>query len=78
MGMIQVQISDDVRAALEKAHPGETIEAAVERIVELAVGRTEIKSDLSETLVQMARRIREGSKPISNDDIRVLRQEGRP
>lgn len=78
MGMIQVQISDDVRAALEKAHPGETIEAAVERIVELAVGRTEIKSDLSETLVQMARRIREGSKPISNDDIRALRQEGRP
>jgi hypothetical protein len=78
MGMIQIQISDDVKAALERAYPGETVEAAVQRIVEAAAVRTEIKSDRSETLVQMARRIREGSMPTSDDEIRALRQEGRP
>ena len=77
MGMIQIQISDDVKAALEKLHPGETIEAAVQRIVEADAGRGELKPERPETLVQMARRIREGSMPSSVAEIRALRHEAR-
>jgi hypothetical protein len=78
MGIIQIQISDDVRAALEKAYPDETIEAAVERLLLEKVVPKPAAVAANESLSDMARRIRSGTPPTSDDEIRALRHEGRP
>ncbi len=89
MGMIQIQISDDVKAALEKLYPGETIEAAAERWLreKLAGGTTiqphatELKTKRSKTPEEVAafmedlRKFREGSPSTTNEEIWALRQE---
>ncbi len=76
MGIIQINISDDVRAALEKAYPGETIEAAAQRIIESAAGTgTKMsKRSLSERANTIAQELK---LTLSDDEIRALRHEGR-
>jgi hypothetical protein len=77
MGMIQIQISDDERAALEKAHPGETIEAAVQRLIRAEAARAATSPKAS--LVERAKAIAQEMKlTLSDDEIRTLRHEGRP
>jgi hypothetical protein len=76
MGMIQISISDDVKAALEKLHPGETIEAAVERIVKAEAARG-VASPKS-SLVERAKAIAQEMKlTLTDDDVRALRHKGR-
>jgi DNA-binding IclR family transcriptional regulator len=80
MGMIQIQISDDVKAALEKSYPGETIEAAVERLLKAEVAKQPVPltSAEIEAFMERVRRIRESGPSVSDDEIRRLRHEGRP
>jgi hypothetical protein len=89
MGMIQIQISDDVKAALEKAYPGETIEAAAERwLREKVIGdvtalphsakpRTKRSKTPEEVAAFMEdlRKFRERTPSTSNEEIWAMRQE---
>ena len=80
MGMIQIQISDDEKAAFEKAHPGETIEAAVQRFIrtETAKQPKALSSEEVAAFMERVRCIREAGPSVSDDEIRRLRHEGRP
>jgi hypothetical protein len=89
MGMIQIQISDDVKAALEKGYPGETVEATAERwLRERAVGGTTAQPHLTEprtkrsktpeevaAFMEDLRKFRERTPSTSNEEIWALRQE---
>jgi hypothetical protein len=89
MGMIQIQISDDVKAALEKAYPGETIEAAAERwLRERAAVDIVAKPHVTKSspkgrktpeevaaFMEDLRKFRECTPSTSDEEIWALRQE---
>jgi hypothetical protein len=76
MGMIQIQITDELRTALERTHPGETVEADVQRIVEAAAAQGAVSAQGS--LVERAQAIARKLKvTLSDDKICAVRHEGR-
>lgn len=77
MTVMHIQISDDLKAACEKAFPGEPIEAVVERLLRREVEQKGTAEDAM-SLVEQARRIRERTRPLTDDEIWTLRQERRP
>ncbi len=81
MGMIQIQISDDEKAAFEKAHPGETIEAAVQRFIRAEAARAETapsKEDAAKLLASIRALAKDMNLQLTDDEFRALRHEGRP
>lgn len=79
MTMIQLNISDDLKEAFDKAFPGETIEQVVERLLRAEVGRRPPPAPSEvEAYMERIRRIRESGPAIADDEIWKLRQEGRP
>ena len=79
MTIMHIQIPDDLKEAFENAFPGETIEAAVERLLRAEVARQRpALPPRAQALLEAFDRIREKTTPISNDEIRRLRHEGRP
>ena len=78
MTVMQIPIPDDLKEAFEKAFPGETIEQAVQRLLRAEVERRQVAPRSNQGLVEMARQIRERTPPTSREEIRRLREEGRP
>ncbi len=72
MTVMHIAIPDDLKDAFEKAYPGETIEQAVERLLRAEVEKHQSTPPSNRaSLVEMARRIREGTQPTSDDEIRA-------
>lgn len=79
MTIMHIAIPDDLKDAFEKAYPGETIEQAVERLLRAEVAkRQQMSHSDSASLVEQFRRIREQTPSTSDEEIRALREEGRP
>jgi len=79
MTIMHIQIPDDLKEAFEKAFPGDTIEAAVERLLRAEVSkRRPALTPRAQALLEKIRSIRESTPPTSNEEIRALRHEGRP
>ena len=78
MTIMQIQIPDELKQEFEKAFPSERLEAVIERLlrVEIAHKKT-AAADRTRDVPEAAARLREQTKPISNDEIRRLRHEGR-
>jgi hypothetical protein len=81
MGMIQIQISDDDKAAFEKAHPGETIEPAVQRFIKAETARAAAapsKEEAAKLLASIRTSAMDMNLQLTDDEFRALRHEGRP
>jgi hypothetical protein len=81
MGMIQIQVSDDDRRALEKAHPGETIEAAIQRLIRAEAARAATapsKEEAAKLLASIRTLARDMNLQLTDDEFRTIRHEGRP
>lgn len=76
--MTRITLPDDLVEAVDQAFPNEEIEAVVERLLrqEVAKRQKPVRGDLQAVLAAIDR-IREHTSPLSNDEIRQLRQEGR-
>jgi hypothetical protein len=80
MTIMNIVIPDDLKEAFEKAYPGETITQAIERLLRAEVARkpsVHKRPFDTQTLVEMARDIRDGTPSTSNIEICDVRQEGR-
>lgn len=79
MSVMHIQIPDDLKEAFEKAFPGETVDAFVARMMREALSkRSEIEAKPRESLVEAFKKLREKFPPTSDEEIRRLREEGRP
>ncbi len=81
MTMIQINISDDLKEAFEKAFPHESIERVVERLLRQEVSTqskaTERDPAEAEAILNRFRQLAAKFPALSQDEIRQLRQEGR-
>ncbi len=79
MTIMHLKFPDDLVAAVQQVFPSETLEQVVERLLRAEVARRQSPADDGgQSLVEAFRRIREQTEPISDDEIRRLRHEGRP
>jgi hypothetical protein len=78
MTIMHIHIPDDLAEAFPKAFPSESLEQAFERWLRLEVARRQQMTPRAKAIIEAFRRIREGSTPITDDDVRSLRHEGRP
>ena len=77
MTMIQINISDDLKQAVERAFPNETAQQVIERLLRAAIKRSPPLTRDPGAVVAAFDRIRERTAPLANDGIRRLRHEGR-
>ena len=79
MTAITINIADDLKRAFEKAYPDETIEAGVERVLRAEIDRRRTLRAPHEVdaILEAFARVQKLTKPLSDDEIRELRHEGR-
>ena len=76
MTMIQINITDELKEAFQQAFPNEPIDAFMERLLKEAIDRRQPKPRKSpEEVLEMFRKIAEKFPPISQEEIRRLREE---
>jgi Arc/MetJ family transcription regulator len=79
MTVMHIQIPDELVTAFAKAFPTESLEEALQRLLRAEVeGRTAPTANRGLEIIEALRTIRECSPSTSNDQIRALRNEGRP
>jgi len=79
MTIMHIQIPDDLKEAFENAFPGETIEQAFERLLRAELARRPMpRSPGSQSLVEAFKELSKNFPPMSHEELRRLRQEGRP
>ena len=81
MTIMQIPIPDDLKEAFEKAHPGETIEAAVERLLRAEVARTSrvfATQEAAKLFASITALAKGMNLQLTDDQFRTLRHEGRP
>jgi hypothetical protein len=84
MTVMTIRIPDDVKEALDKAFEGEDKDAIIAQFIRdglaMRAAKTEPERpiDPAPDLVQRFREFRKGMPSISQDEIRRLREEGRP
>ena len=79
MTIMHIQVPDDLVQAAKEVFPVGAVESAVAAWLKSEIERRQKAATLgSESLVEMARRIQEQTPPTSYDQIRALREEGRP
>ena len=78
MTIMRINLPDDLKDAFEKAFPGESIEAVIERLIRDEVTRRKAASRPSgQGIVEAFKELKAKTTPISSDEIRRLREEGR-
>ena len=78
MSVMHIQIPDDLRQAFETAFPGETVEAFVARMMREAISRKVQAGEAPrESLVDAFKRLSQQFPPMSDEEIRAARAEGR-
>ena len=77
MATMNFSIPDDVKEAFNRAFEGENKSAVVASLMRRAVEERE-RIRRSTDLVERLRRIRARSRPVSDEEIRRARHEGRP
>jgi hypothetical protein len=77
MATMNFSIPDDVKEAFNKAFEGENKSAVVASLMRKAIEERE-RNRRSADLVERLRRIRARSRPVSDEEIRRVRHEGRP
>jgi hypothetical protein len=81
MGKIEIDIPKDVEQALDAAFPGEDRASAILRLITRELERRQTAAPSpgrGQSLVEMANEIRARMPPISQAEIRRIREEGRP
>lgn len=79
MSVMHIQIPDDLKEAFEKAFPGEAVDTFLARMMREALSkRSEIEAKPRESLVEMAKKLASSMPPTTDEEIRRLREEGRP
>jgi hypothetical protein len=77
MATMNFSIPDDLKEAFNTAFEGENKSAVVASLMRRAIEERE-RSRRSADLVERLRRIRARSRPVSDEEIRRIRHEGRP
>ena len=79
MTMIQINITDELKEAFKQAFPNEPIDAFMEHLLKDAIERRQTKPRKNpEEVLEMFRKLAEKFPPMSQEEIRRLRLEGRP
>ena len=79
MTIIRINISDDLKEAIDRAFPGEPPEAVIERLMRTeAQRRPQAGSARAGSIVEVFRQLAAKSPPLAADEIRGLREAGRP
>ena len=77
--MTVVVIPEELAQAIDRAFPRETVEAVIERLLRQEIDRRRAETVASaEEILGRFRDLAAKFPPLSNDDIRRLREEGRP
>ena len=74
---IHVPISEELARDLQQAFPGEQIDALVVRLLREELNRHDAKKLKRESLVEMSLRLSASMPPLSEEEFRRLRNEGR-
>lgn len=79
MTIMNLKFPDDLIEAVRKAFPSESLEQVVERLLRAAVSKRQPEPPVgSKSLVDTFRDIAREFGPMTDDEIRRLRHEGRP
>jgi hypothetical protein len=75
MTIMQIQIPDDLKEAIDKAFPSGTFEPALEEWIRSEVERRAAEARRQHNVLEGFRRLRETSPAISTEDVRAIRDE---
>jgi hypothetical protein len=79
MTIMSINIDGDLKRSFEEAFPGEPIEKAIERLLRAEIARRRRRTpEEVERLLAEFDAMRAKSRPLSDEEIRRLRDEGRP
>jgi metal-responsive CopG/Arc/MetJ family transcriptional regulator len=77
MAVVNFSIPDDVKQAFDRVFKGENRSAIVTALMRSAIEQAEIQRDQRE-VVAAIRRLARKIPPLSDEEIRAAREEGRP
>ncbi len=75
MTIMQIQIPDDLKEAIDKAFPSGTFEPALEEWIRSEVERRAADARRQHEILEGFRKLRETSPAMSSDEIRAIRDE---